>query len=578
MFAFVLYDRNQDRYIASRDPIGIIPLYQGRCNDDGSVWFASEMKSIFEDCSKNVNAFEPGTLYDSRTGTCTCIACPRLVGGGFGFPYSLTRSPCHSLTHSPIQGQSDRWYKPQWWDESWTPKSAGILPEKVDAAVMKSFEGKVVIDDATLKKLKDSLEKAVEKQLMSEVPYGVLLSGGLDSSLIAAIAARQTAKAARAAIVEEEAKPANGVDTLVSPTTPTTNGSALWSPRLHSFSVGLPGSPDLIAARRVAKHIGTIHHEFTFTVEEGLDAVRDVIYHLETYDVTTIRASTPMYLLSRKIKATGVKMVLSGEGSDEVFGGYLYFHQAPNPHDLHVETVQRVKLLHTSDCLRANKSTMAWGLEARVPFLDTKLLDMAMTMSPEYKHPRLTTRKMEKETLRRAFDVTDDDGFGHMKPYLPADILWRQKEQFSDGVGYSWIDGLKSHAESMVEEDQWSDRHSLYPYNTPSTREAFFYRTVFEDYYVPQSLCPTNEDKLPILKTVVKWIPRADWGCAEDPSGRAQKVHSEAYEKGAAPPSSPKKSTANSLKHPLSPEKSSSSSSPTAAAKKAKSVVTQMGS
>lgn len=491
MFAFVLYDKVQDRYIAARDPIGIITLYQGKAAD-GSVWFASEMKALFEDCRKELFSFEPGTLYDSR------------------------------------HKKAERWFTPKWWDESWCPPMSAAVQKQykqIDASSMAQLKGKVEIDSGTLSKLKDTLCKAVEKELMSEVPFGVLLSGGLDSSLIAAIAARYTAKAAQAAMI------AAAAETEEEPKTPVAlSAGALWSPRLHTFSVGLKGSPDLVAARSVAKHIGTLHHEFTFTVQDGIDAVREVIFHLESYDVTTIRASTPMYLMSRKIKAMGVKMVLSGEGSDEVFGGYLYFHQAPTPKELHVETVKRVKLLHTSDCLRANKSTMAWGLEARVPFLDTKLLDVAMTMPPEYKHPQLTKRQIEKEAIRQAFDVSEDDGFGHVKPYLPANILWRQKEQFSDGVGYSWIDTLKDYAESTVTEDEWNDREKLYPYNTPSTREAFFYRKVFEEFFCPSSLFKTPDDKLPILKTVVKWVPRKDWGCAEDPSGRAQKVHSEAYE------------------------------------------------
>lgn len=280
MFAFVLYDKNLDRYIAARDPIGIIPLYQGTA-EDGSVWFASEMKAIFEDCVKSVHSFEPGTIYDSRSGHC------------------------------------ERWFKPQWWDERWAPKSSAqitALNQKVDAESMHHLTGKVHIDEQSLRRVREALERAVFKQLMTEVPFGVLLSGGLDSSLIAAIAARYTAKAAHDSLDEEPSE--------YSPTTPTGGpANALWSPRLHSFSVGLPGSPDLVAAKRVAKYLHTIHHEYTFTVQEGLDAVHDVIYHLETYDVTTVRASTPMYLMSRKIKATGVKMVLSGEGSDEVFGG-----------------------------------------------------------------------------------------------------------------------------------------------------------------------------------------------------------------------------------------------------------------
>ena len=476
MFAFVLYDVQQDRYIAARDPIGIVTLYQG-WSTDGSVWFASEVKSLFEDCAEKLVSFEPGTLYDSRL------------------------------------GKASRWYRPIWWDETWQPTpSRGFDPE--NPKPIASFEA------STLKKLKLALERSIESHLMSEVPYGVLLSGGLDSSLIASIASRISAKLAR-----EELKKLED-DMPVSPGI-NSQHSTMWSSRLHSFSIGLPGSPDLVAARRVAKYIGTKHHEFTFTIQEGIDAVRDVIHHLETYDVTTIRASTPMFLMSRKIKATGVKMVLSGEGSDELFGGYLYFHQAPSAADLHVETVKRVKLLHTSDCLRANKSTMAWGLEARVPFLDTKFLDVAMTLPPEYKHPGLTPRKIEKELVRQAFDVSEDDGFGHVRPFLPDDILWRQKEQFSDGVGYSWIDMLKQYTTAHVSDDQWAEREHRFPYNTPSTREAFFYRQVFEEFFCPGG----GEKNRAVLETVVKWVPRKDWGCPEDPSGRSQKVHAESYTK-----------------------------------------------
>jgi asparagine synthase (glutamine-hydrolysing) len=292
-------------------------------------------------------------------------------------------------------------------------------------------------------------------------------------------------------------------------------GPRSW-PKLHSFSIGLSGSPDLVAAREVAKHLGTIHHEYVFTLQEALDAVADVIYHLETYDVTTIRASTPMYLLSRKIKALGVKMVLSGEGADEVFGGYLYFHSAPDKAAFHTETVTRVKNLHTSDCLRANKSTMAWGLEARVPFLDKALLEVAMNIDPQEKTCDRSKGRMEKYILRKAFDTSDDPT---AKPYLPDNILWRQKEQFSDGVGYGWIDKLKDVSEETVTDEQLSKAHEKWQKDCPTTKEAYMYRTIFDSWY-PQEACTAS---------VVRWIPRADWGCPEDPSGRAQKVHAAAY-------------------------------------------------
>ena len=481
MFAFVLYDSVNQRYIAARDPIGIVPLYQG-WSADGSVWFASEMKCIFEDCSQKLVSFEPGTIYDS------------------------------------MLGKSERWYEPTWWSEWFLPKSSDSIQHAIGSGDRDTRNTVVQFDNLWLDKIRNALIDSVEKMLMSEVPYGVLLSGGLDSSLIAAIAARCTIKSAQ------------DLNKIDSPSSPVTS-PGFWSQKLHSFSVGLPGSPDLVAARKVAQHIGTLHHEFTFTIDEGLDAMHEVIYHLESYDVTTIRASTPMYLMSRKIKASGVKMVLSGEGSDEVFGGYLYFHQAPSVEELHKETLARVKLLHTSDCLRANKSTMAWGVEARVPFLDTHLLDIAMTMPPEYKHPKLTPRMIEKEILRKAFDVDVVDESGTSKPYLPEDVLWRQKEQFSDGVGYSWIDKLKSHAEALVSDENWNNRFALFPFDTPATREAFCYRRIFEGFFCPPTAeFSENEYKKPILETVVRWVPRKDWGCNEDPSGRAQNTHINAYE------------------------------------------------
>ncbi|ORX43088.1 asparagine synthase [Hesseltinella vesiculosa] len=437
MFSFVLYDKKRNRVIAARDPIGITTLYYGWDSKmPGTVYFSSELKSLNEECDK-ILAFPPGHVYDSET------------------------------------GETVRYFNPSWWDEERVPTNP-----------------------ADLKLLRESLETAVRKRLMAEVPYGVLLSGGLDSSLIAAIAARETEKIAQTGVPED------GFDE---------RGPTLW-PRLHSFSIGLPGAPDLIAAREVAKHLKTIHHEYTFTVQEALDAVSDVIYHLETYDVTTIRASTPMYLLSRKIKATGVKMVLSGEGADEVFGGYLYFHYAPDNTSFHHETVTRVKNLHTSDCLRANKSTMAWGLEARVPFLDKQFLEVAMNIDPQFKRPNKKEGRMEKYIVRKAFDTSDDPS---AKPYLPDSVLWRQKEQFSDGVGYNWIDSLKQVAETKVTDEEFATAASRWTKDVPTTKEAFMYRVMFEDWY-PQEACTAS---------VVRWIPKAEWGCPEDPSGRAQGVH-----------------------------------------------------
>ncbi|CAO3622371.1 unnamed protein product [Mucor fragilis] len=444
MFSFVLLDVKRNRVVAARDPIGITTLYYGwNSKMPETVYFSSELKSLNEECDK-ILAFPPGHVYDSET------------------------------------QETTRWFNPTWWDGS-----------------------KIPTNPVDYKILRESLEKAVRKRLMAEVPYGVLLSGGLDSSLIASIAAREAEKIA-------QGNGDNDDDNF------DESGPKCW-PGVHSFSVGLPGSPDLLAAREVAKYLKTIHHEYTFTIQEALDAVSDVIYHLETYDVTTIRASTPMYLLSRKIKAMGVKMVLSGEGSDEVFGGYLYFHQAPDAASFHSECVDRVKNLHTADCLRANKSTMAWGLEARVPFLDKEFLEVAMNITPEEKRHNKAEGRMEKYIIRKAFDTSDDPS---AKPYLPDNILWRQKEQFSDGVGYSWIDSLKAVSENKVSSEELAQAGSRWSKDTPDTKEAYMYRVMFEQWF-PQPACTAS---------VVRWIPRADWGCPSDPSGRAQKVHEQAYE------------------------------------------------
>ncbi|GAA5990196.1 hypothetical protein JCM5350_001080 [Sporobolomyces pararoseus] len=479
MFSFVLIDTSvtPSRMIAARDPIGITTLYQGwNSSRPGTVYFASELKALHDECDK-VISFPPGHFYDSAT------------------------------------QETTRYFNPSWWSGDEDPKA--IPTKEVDYKV-----------------LRESLEKAVKKRLMSEVPYGVLLSGGLDSSLIAAIAARETEKVA---LAQQRASSAGrkhstssqskdglvGFDADASPDEVDTLTS--W-PRLHSFSIGLEGSPDLLAARVAADYLGTVHHEYTFTVEEGLDAVEEVIYHLETYDVTTVRASTPMYLLSRKIKAMGVKMVLSGEGSDEIFGGYLYFHAAPTATDFHQECIKRVKNLHTADCLRANKSTMAWGLEARVPFLDKEFLQVALDIKPEQKvfskgslqeKDKDGRPVMEKYVLRKAFDVAPQGE----RPYLPDEILWRQKEQFSDGVGYSWIDGLKDYAARSISDEQMSKAAERWALDTPETKEAYLIRQLFEGHFPSEAAA----------KTAVRWIPRADWGCAADPSGRAVAIHESAY-------------------------------------------------
>ncbi|CDO92506.1 unnamed protein product [Kluyveromyces dobzhanskii CBS 2104] len=455
MFAWCLYDAKKDRIIAARDPIGITTLYMGRSSaSPKTVWFASELKCLTDDCDE-ITAFPPGHVYDSETDKLT------------------------------------RYFTPNWLDES-----------------------KVPTTPVNLKEVRESLEKAVRKRLMTEVPYGVLLSGGLDSSLIAAIAARETERANAeldAAAYDDETQHLAGLDE---------QGhlhATGWS-RLHSFAVGLPNAPDLQAARKVAKFIGSIHHEHTFTLQEGLDALDDVIYHLETYDVTTIRASTPMFLLSRKIKAQGVKMVLSGEGSDEIFGGYLYFAQAPSAAEFHVESVKRVKNLHLADCLRANKSTMAWGLEARVPFLDRDFLQLCMNIDPNDKMIKPAEGKIEKYILRKAFDTSDEPD---VKPYLPEEILWRQKEQFSDGVGYSWIDALKDTAESTISDEQFAQPKAEWGDDIPTTKEAYWYRLKFDALF-PQKTAAS---------TVMRWIPKADWGCAEDPSGRYAKIHDQHVDK-----------------------------------------------
>jgi asparagine synthase (glutamine-hydrolysing) len=338
--------------------------------------------------------------------------------------------------------------------------------------------------------LAKALENAVVKRLMCDVPYGVLLSGGLDSSLIAAIAAKHSAMR-----VEDNEQ------------------SQAWWPRLHSFSIGLVGSPDLKAAKQVADFLGTVHHEFTFTVEEGIDALSDVIYHIETYDVTTIRASTPMYFLSRRIKAMGVKMVLSGEGSDEVFGGYLYFHKAPSKEKFHVETCHKLKLLSKYDCLRANKSSSAWGVECRCPFLDREFLNVAMNIDPAEK--MIKPGRIEKYIIRKAFDNKE-------KPWLPESILWRQKEQFSDGVGYSWIDSLKAHAEKQVTDEMMKSAAYRFPYNTPATKEAYYYRQIFSQHF-PSETCAKTVAGGPSIAcstpAALEW--EQSWKNMADPSGRS---------------------------------------------------------
>ncbi|MBW2732320.1 MAG: asparagine synthase B [Deltaproteobacteria bacterium] len=437
VFAFVLSDQKTGRVLAARDPMGVVPLYWG-WGEDGSTWFASELKALEGVCER----FEP-------------------------FPPG----------HRYADGELTRYYEPAWRERA--ACTAQVSPED----------------------LRGALEKSVVKRLMCDVPYGVLLSGGLDSSLVAAIAARHAARR-----VEDD------------------ECSAAWWPRLHSFCVGLKGSPDLAAAREVAEMVGTVHHELTFTIQEGLDALRDVIYHIESYDITTVRASTPMFLMARKIKAMGIKMVLSGEGADEVFGGYLYFHKAPDADELHAETIRKVFKLHHYDCLRANKAMAAWGVEARVPFLDREFLDVAMSLDPAEKMPDLKKGKMEKHVLRAAFDTQED-------PYLPESVLWRQKEQFSDGVGYSWIDALRDHADALITDEVFAAREARFANNPPPNKEGYLYRKIFEELFPHPSAVagvPAEKSIACSSPTALRW--EKEWADKADPSGRAILSHAAAYE------------------------------------------------
>ncbi|KAF2441403.1 glutamine-hydrolyzing asparagine synthase [Karstenula rhodostoma CBS 690.94] len=470
MFSWVLHDKTQDRVIAARDPIGVTTFYMGRSSSTpGAVFFASELKCLHPVCD-DIISFPPGHVYDSNTDKLT------------------------------------RYYDPKWLVEP-----SNIPTKPVD-----------------YKELRSALETAVRKRLMAEVPYGVLLSGGLDSSLVASIAQRETqrlndAARKRAAETKEKNGKLNGyaIDGhapggLVGIDDTNELATVQMLPELNSFSIGLPGSPDGVAAQEVADFLGTRHHTFTFTLEEGLDALSDVIFHLETFDVTTIRASTPMFLLARKIKAMGVKMVLSGEGSDEIFGGYLYFHNAPDKAALHAETIRRIENLHLADCLRANKSTSAWGVEARVPFLDKQFLNVAMTLDPEEKLIKRPER-IEKYILRKAFDTTDEP---ETAAYLPDKILWRQKEQFSDGVGYGWIDALKDEAEKKVTDEMMKNPKEEWGSDVPDSKEAYWYRTMFDEHF--PAYCAS---------TVMRWTPT--WSNQTDPSGRAIAVHEQKYENAA---------------------------------------------
>ena len=435
IFAFALYDEDRDEFLIARDPIGVIPLYIGH-DSDGKVYVASELKALEGFC-ESYEPFLPGHYFYSR------------------------------------EGQMKRYYTRDWF----------------------SFDA-VKDNPASVQAIHDALEDSVRRQLMSDVPYGVLLSGGLDSSVISAVAQKYSQKR-----IEDKGH------------------SVAWWPRLHSFAVGLKGAPDLAKARVVADHIGTVHHEINYTIQEGLDAIRDVIYYIETYDVTTVRASTPMYLMARVIKSMGIKMVLSGEGADEIFGGYLYFHKAPSAREFHEETVRKLSKLYMYDCLRANKSLSAWGVEGRVPFLDKEFLDVAMRTNPEAK--MCPGKTIEKKIVREAFS-----------DMLPESVAWRQKEQFSDGVGYSWIDTLKAEAEKAVSDEMMAHAAERFPINPPQNKEEYRYRSIFEEHFpsdsaarsvpsVPSVACSTAE--------ALRWDKA--FQNLNDPSGRAVAgVHEQAYE------------------------------------------------
>lgn len=434
IFAFALYDRGTGRYLIARDPIGVMPLYTGH-DDQGRFYVASEMKALIGVCH-TIREFPPGHVLESG------------------------------------QAEPVRYYRPAWraYDAvAGTPADPG--------------------------RLREALEAAVERQLMCDVPYGVLLSGGLDSSVLTAICHRFYKRR-----IEDGGR------------------SEAWWPQLHSFAIGLEGSPDLAAARKAADAIGTIHHGFTYTIQEGLDALSDVIHHIETFDVTTVRASTPMYLLARRIRATGIKMVLTGEGADEIFGGYLYFHKAPNAQEFHEELVRKLDQLHLFDCLRANKSLAAWGIEGRVPFLDREFLEVAMGFDAADK--MCGPQRIEKHVLREAFTG-----------YLPDDVLWRQKEQFSDGVGYSWIDTLRETAEREVSDEAFRQAKYRFPQHTPATKEAYLYRSMFDAHFPgesPAACVPHGMSIACSTPTAIRWDEM--FRNRADPSGRAVKgVHRDAF-------------------------------------------------
>ncbi len=451
IFAFALYDSENDVYLVARDEIGVIPLYQG-WDKAGRYYVASELKALEGEC-QTIEEFPNGHYF-------------------------------YSKDEKPV-----RWYKREWENFDVVKNNPRATDDKGE-----------IINPSVIEKVRNGLESAVKQQLMSDVPYGVLLSGGLDSSIIAAITQKFSKKR-----IESDSK------------------EAAWWPQLHSFAVGLEGSPDLIAAQKAADYIGTVHHEVHFTIQEALDALPDVIYHIETYDITTVRASTPMYLLARVIKSMGIKMVLSGEGSDELFGGYLYFHKAPDAKEFHEELVRKMSKLHLYDCLRANKSLMAWGVEGRVPFLDKEFIDIAMSLNPSDKmNIRLPDGKqrMEKWILRKAFE-----------DMLPEEICWRQKEQFSDGVGYNWIDTLKKMTEEKVSDAEFARRENRFPVNPPKTKEEYYYREIYSKLFPSDSAAKVVPHEAGVACSTAKALEwDAAWKNMDEPSGRAiAGVHDKAY-------------------------------------------------
>ncbi|WP_022932788.1 asparagine synthase B [Treponema bryantii] len=485
IFAFALYDSEHDVYLIARDEIGVIPLYQG-WDKAGRYYVASELKALEGDCV-TIEEFPNGSyLYSGKQSHAELVSA--------------------SKDETPKQVRGDGAYlKPiKWYHRDWEAYDA------VKSAPRATDDKGEIINPGVIEKVRNGLESAVKAQLMSDVPYGVLLSGGLDSSIIAAITQKYSKKR-----VETDSK------------------ESAWWPQLHSFAVGLEGSPDLIAAQKAADYIGTVHHEVHFTIQEALDALPDVIYHIETYDITTVRASTPMYLLARVIKSMGIKMVLSGEGSDELFGGYLYFHKAPNAQEFHEELVRKMSKLHLYDCLRANKSLMAWGVEGRVPFLDKDFIDIAMGLNPSDKmsikvtepveqcgFDKLNHQRIEKWILRKAFE-----------DLLPESIAWRQKEQFSDGVGYNWIDTLKKMTEEKVSDAEFARRENRFPVNPPKTKEEYYYREIYSRLFPSDSAARAVPHEAGVACSTAKALEwDAAWKNMDEPSGRAiAGVHDKAY-------------------------------------------------